>query len=130
MKLLHWPELLARFTTRDALIRAEDALAIGDYESVEQLLVPYLSEQPDNTQAYMLLGRAALFQEAWIEAIEIFWKVTEINPHEPWVWALLGYATLQAGQLKDSLATLQYARDLDPTNEAILECLLTLAQRI
>ena len=133
MKYFNWLHFWQRRNmvhTRQILLEAQMALDVRDYPLVEALVVPYLLKHTDDTAAYMLLGRAALEQEKWPDALAIFGEVIEHNPSEPWVWALLGYAALNAGKYAIALSALQRARNENPQNEAILEALLTIAQRI
>lgn len=109
---------------------AEQELLAAHYDRVKQLLLPHVARNPDDIETYFLLGRAALEQEAWHEALRIFAAAVRRKPHQEWVWAMYGYAALQAGRITIALASLQYARNQTPNNLAILECLLVIAQRI
>lgn len=118
--------------TQPAQLRrlAEQELLSAHYDRVRQLLLPHLSRHPEDIEAYFLLGRAAIEQEAWPDALKIFAEAVRRKPHQQWVWAMYGYAALQAGRITIALTALQYARNQAPNNVAILECLLVIAQRI
>lgn len=114
---------------RRVLHLAESSLEQGDLDYAAELLQPYLASS-DAARACWLLGRVALERGKWDEALVYFGDSLRLNPDQQWGWALYGYAALQGGKIRLALMSLQYARHQDPTNVAILECLLTIAQRI
>ena len=112
------------------LDKAEDFLSKGDYNRANTLVIPYLVHHPSDTRAYMILGRAALEQESWDEAMIFFSEVVSHDQNHKWGWAMLGFTAMKAGKYTIALSCLQRARDQHPGNMAILESLLLIAQRI
>lgn len=112
------------------LASAQESLAAARYQQVEELLVPYLAEHTKDTAAYMVLGRAALGQESWQEALEIFEQVVRLNDREPEAHACLGFAAFKSGKFSLALQTLQRAQNDDPEDTATLEYLLAIAKHM
>lgn len=115
---------------QSVLDKAEAALADKKYDRVNTLVIPYLVHHAHDTRAYMLLGRAALEQQSWEEALVFFSEVVNHDPNHTWGWAMLGFTAMNAGKYTIALSCLQRARDQHPDNVAILESLLLIAQRI
>lgn len=109
---------------------AQAALAAGHYQNVEDVMVTYIVKHPKDTEAYMLLGQAAMGRKAWAEAMEIFEQVISWNQAEPGAYAGLGTAAYQAGKFTRALQALQRAHDADPRDRTVLECLLAIAQKL
>lgn len=112
-----------------AIQQAGEALERGHHARVEEILVPYLVKNPKDTDAYMVLGQAALAAEQWDEAVEIFEQVLKVNARTVGAHACLGRAALRAGHLSQALQQLQRAHEENPSSEEILRQLLTLAER-
>jgi len=110
--------------------QASTALADNEYEKVEDIIVPYLAEHPQSTQGYMLLGKAATGRKSWEEAVEIFEQVKSIDPTTKGCYAALGQASFEAGKFTKAIEALQRAHDEEPDNIMVIECLLTIAQRM
>lgn len=115
--------------SKSAMVRAAAALAAGRLSEVEDILVPYLAEHSDDKHAYMILGRAAVMQNNWDEAIEIFQQVIKIDDGTKGAQAYLGHAALQSGHLTLALQSLQRAHEQEPDNIDVLKNLLKIAQR-
>lgn len=112
------------------LDKAETALNEKRYDRVQSLIIPYLVHHSRDTRAYMLLGRSALEQESWDDAMVFFSEVIHYDPNHKWGWAMLGFTAMKAGKYTIALSSLQRARDQHSDNVAILESLLLISQRI
>lgn len=110
--------------------KASAALAAGQYQKVEDVMVSYIVKHPKDTEAYMLLGQAALGRKAWTEAMEIFEQVISWNQQEKGAYAGLGTAAYRVGKFTRALQALQRAHDADPRDRAVLEHLLAIAQKL
>jgi tetratricopeptide (TPR) repeat protein len=124
------PLLFKKVEVPSQLQTAHQALEDTDYKKAESILVPYLVKHTRDTAAYMMLGRAALGQENWTEAMEIFNQVLALNNKEKDVYALLGYAAYRCGKRTRALEALQRAQEIDPTNEEVLKHLLLIAHQM
>lgn len=124
------PEKARRSARKSPLESAETAVEQGHFSAAEDMLVPFIAKHPDSVPAYILLGRAAIGQHAWEEAIEIFDQVLRVDPAAREAYAWLGRAALKAGRLTRALEALQRALDADPANTRVLKDLLTLAQHM
>ena len=109
---------------------AQDAVAEGQFDKAEEILIPHLMKHPKDTKAYMVLGTIAIENQNWDEAIQIFEQIIKINPEEPDAQAGLGYSAMQNGRYSISLRALQRAHESDPQNIKILEQLLNIAKRL
>lgn len=123
-------QILKREKEETPLQKAEYALSQNDFDTAEDILVPYLMKHASDTQAYMLLGKTALGKGLWDEAMEIFQQVLKINNEEVDAYAHLGHAALQAGRFTIAMQALQRARDNEPENVRIREELLFIARRM
>ncbi len=112
----------------DSLSRARAVLQEKKYDQAEDILIPYIVQHSKDAQAYLLLGQAALGQEAWEEAIEIFQQVFKIDSSQPGIYALLGRAAFEARKFTLAIQSLQRAHDEDPANADVLQMLLVIAQ--
>lgn len=113
-----------------ALDKARQALALGKYHKVDDIMVPYLVKHPRDIPGYMLLGKAAAQQENWTEAVEIYEQVVRLNPTNKGLYAALGEAAFKTGKFTKAIEYLQRAHNDDPTNIAVIEYLLTIAQHM
>jgi tetratricopeptide (TPR) repeat protein len=109
---------------------AEQALEAHEYLKAENILVPYIVHHAKDTQAYILLGQAAIGREAWEEAMEIFEQVIQWDADSKGAYASLGYAAYRAGRLTRALQALQRAHEAEPNNDRVLQQLLSIAQRL
>ncbi len=123
-------QILKRDKEETPLEKAETALNKNDFDTAEDILVPYLMKHAADTKAYMLLGKTASGKGSWGEAIEIFQQVLKINNEEVDAYAQLGHAALQAGKFTVAIQALQRARDNEPDNVRIREELLFIARRM
>lgn len=114
----------------DEVAQAEVLLAAGDFQRIEDMLVPYIVNHPKDTKAYMLLGRSALGREAWGEAMEIFEQVIAWRAEEEGAYAALGYAAFKAGRFTRALQALQRAHDAEPGDAMVLKYLLNIARKM
>ncbi len=112
------------------LEQARRALAANRCHHVETILVPYIIKHPKATPAYILLGKAALRQGAWEEAVEVFEQVVNLKPTAKGGYTLLGYASYKAGKFTKAIEALQKAHDADPLNTTIIKRLLKIARRL
>ena len=112
------------------LEQARKAIGQQDYHEAEDILVAYIVKHTKDTDAYMLLGEAALGREDWQEAVEIFDQVLTWSPEQPGAHAGLGSAAYRAGKYSQALQALQRAHEFEPTNVAILNDLLSIAQKM
>ena len=122
--------LLARKRQLSALEQAQQALAANDCQLAEDVLVAHIVKHTKDTDAYMLLGQAAMQRQNWQEAMEIYEQVVRWNSNQQGVMAALGGAAYKAGRYTKALEMLQRAHELDPDNRVILEQLLGIAQKL
>lgn len=112
------------------LQQAEQALKTAHYGRVEEVLVPFLAKHPKHTEAYMLLGKAALERSAWDEALEILEQVVYLNPKYPGAYRTLGLTAEKCGRLSKALHALRRAHEAEPNDTVILEHLLSIAHKM
>ena len=112
------------------LEEAQEALSAKEYERAEDILVGYIVKHTKDTDAYMMLGEAALGREDWQEATEIFEQVVSWNPKQAGVHAGLGLAAYRAGRYSMALQALQRAHEFEPENVTILTDLLSIAKKM
>lgn len=112
------------------LQEAAEALEKQQAKRAEDLLVPYIIKHPRDTNAYMMLGKAAVSRHAWKEATEIFEQVIKLKPDTEGCYAALGQVALEAGNLTKAIETLQRAHDQNPQNITVIKCLLQIAHRM
>jgi len=108
---------------------AQGAMARGKYMRVQSLATSYLLSVQD-AEAYLLLGRVALAQEAWEQALALFGEAVKHTPNHPWAWGLLGYAALRAKNYAVALPALQRARAQHPDDLVVLRSLLIIARKL
>ena len=123
-------QILKRDKDKTVIEKAQDALAAKEYDRVEDVLLPHIMKHSADTQAYMLLGKAAIGKESWDEAMEIFQQVIKIDKNLCDAYADLGHAALNAGKFTLAIQSLQHARDMDANNIRIREELLFIARRM
>jgi len=112
------------------LVQAQDALSAQNFQLAEDLLVAHIMKHTKDTEAYLLLGEAAMGREDWQEATEIFEQVGKWNPSNTAVHASLGLAAYKAGKYSIALQALQRAREFSPDDLEILTNLLSIAQKM
>ena len=112
------------------LEQAREALSAHEYQHAEDILVEYIVKHTKDTNAYMLLGEAAVGREDWQEAAEIFEQVITWNPDQPRAYALLGLSACRAGRYSKALQALQRAHEADPEDVNILTDLLSIARKM
>lgn len=112
------------------LQQAAVALAAANYQAAEDILVNHIVKHTKDTQAYMLLGQAAVGRRNWDEAMEIFEQVVAWDEHHEGALASLGDAAYHAGRYGRALQVLQRAHTADATNEVILDQLLSIARKM
>ncbi|OGY37544.1 MAG: hypothetical protein A3E36_04750 [Candidatus Andersenbacteria bacterium RIFCSPHIGHO2_12_FULL_45_11b] len=123
-------QIMQRQKEETELEKAERVIGENDFDSAEDILVPYIMKHASDTKAYMLLGKAAIGKGAWDEAVEIFQQVLKMNNEEVDAHAQLGHAALHAGKFTMAMQALQRARDNDPEHIGIREDLLFIARRM
>ena len=123
-------QLFKKELKKSPLQEAAEALEHLQTKRAEDLLVPYIVKHPKDTDAYMMLGRAAINRHAWNEATEIFEQVIKLKPETEGCYAALGQAALEAGNLTKAIQTLQRAHDQNPQNVFVIKCLLQIASRM
>jgi TolA-binding protein len=123
-------QLFKKEIKKSPLQQAAEALENKQTKHAEDLLVPYIIKHPRDTEAYMMLGQAAVRRRAWNEATEIFEQVIKIKPDTEGCYAALGQAALEAGNLTKAIETLQRAHDQNPQNVFVIKCLLQIARRM
>src|SRR3989338_1056274 len=123
-------QLFKKELKKSPLQEAAEALEQLQTKRAEDLLVPYIVKHPKDTDAYMMLGRAAISRHAWSEATEIFEQVIKLKPETEGCYAALGQAALEAGNLTKAIETLQRAHDQNPQNVFVITCLLQIARRM
>lgn len=117
-------------TKPNVLQSAEQELQQQHFQSAEDLLVTYIVKHPKDTAAYMLLGQVAMGKEAWAEAMEIFEQVIKWNRQQQGAYASLGLAAYHAGKFTRALQALQRAQDSQPDNREVLDCLMSIAEKM
>ncbi len=123
-------QMMQRPKEETVLEKAERMIGENNFDSAEDLLIPYIMKHAADTKAYMLLGRSAMGKGSWDEAVEIFQQVLKMSNEEVEAQALLGHCALQAGKFTMAMQALQRARDNDPENISIREDLLFIARRM
>ncbi|MDR1239600.1 MAG: tetratricopeptide repeat protein [Treponema sp.] len=98
----------------DILERAKGSARVGDHEEAERLLKTYLSKNPENREAHLLLGTTLAKEQKLPEAEDEFNILLGKNPRD--IEALNNIAVVYRlqGKLQDALAVLVEAIDLEP----------------
>ncbi len=55
----------------------------GSLAEAIEALNKYISEHPESDEAWLLLGNAYRKQENWKEAMDAYFKASELNPDSP-----------------------------------------------
>ncbi len=101
-------------TTPEALDRAWFLFQNNRFELAEQELRKYLSENPDNAPAHILLARCLFELSCHAEAIESAKKGIELAPNHHYPYWVLGYLYVRLQQLDLAEEYLLNAIELDP----------------
>lgn len=112
------------------LEKAANAIASQQFDTAEDILVPYIMKHASDAKAYVLLGNAAIGRQSWEEAMEIFQQVIKIDNSICDAYAQLGHAALNAGRFTQAIEALQHVRNIDAKNITVREDLLFIAQRM
>lgn len=112
------------------LEKAANAIANQQFDTAEDILVPYIMKHASDAKAYVLLGNAAIGRHSWEEAMEIFQQVIKMDNSMCDAYAQLGHAALNAGRFTQAIEALQHVRNIDAKNITVREELLFIAQRM
>lgn len=123
-------KIVKREKEETPLEKAANAIANQQFDSAEDILVPYIMKHALDANAYVLLGNAAIGRESWEEAMEIFRQVIKLDNSLCDAYVQLGHAALNAGKFTQAIEALQHARNLDAKNIQVREDLLFIAQRM
>ncbi len=123
-------KIVKREKEETPLEKAANAIASQQFDTAEDILVPYIMKHASDAKAYVLLGNAAIGRQSWEEAMEIFQQVIKLDNTLCDAYAQLGHAALHAGRFTHAIEALQHARNLDAKNITVREELLLIAQRM
>lgn len=123
-------KIVKREKEETPLEKAANAIASQQFDTAEDILVPYIMKHTSDANAYVLLGNAAIGRQSWEEAMEIFQQVIKIDSTLCDGYAQLGHAALNAGRFTQAIEALQHARNMDAKNITVREELLLIAQRM
>ncbi len=84
------------------LATAQAQFDSGDLAAADRTLLSFLSSQPDNTQALLLLGIVRLHQERFPEAEALFKRILQSDPSSPIARRNLADALLSQDRLKEA----------------------------
>ncbi len=88
---------------------------IQDYLiQTEKLLMARLQQTPNDLQLTYSLALAYVLQRRAVEAIATVTQITELDSHNPWAWAYLGFLRLYNGQPGLAQTALDRAQQLNP----------------
>ncbi|MGD2072254.1 MAG: tetratricopeptide repeat protein [Candidatus Thorarchaeota archaeon] len=83
-------------------------------EDAEIILRRVLKIQPENADAWWLLGRALYLQERLTENVEAYRKATHLEPERAVFWETLGVTLIRLAAITEGKEALNRAFNLDP----------------
>ncbi len=87
---------------------------------VRELAQAALMLDPSLARAHAELGNVAFwFDWDWLAARKHYERAVALDPHDPWVNALLGHYLSSLGHHEEAIAQCERAKSLDPLNPAI-----------
>jgi Flp pilus assembly protein TadD len=87
---------------------------------VRELAQTALMLDPSLARAHAELGNVAFwFDWDWLAARKHYERAVALDPHDPWVNALLGHYLSSLGHHEEAIAQCERAKSLDPLNPAI-----------
>ena len=99
--------------TGQSLVAEVDSLfQIKEYASAEKALNDYLSTQPEDKEAYELLGDSFGYQRKWDEAIEVYSSLVNQHPKDADLHYKLGGSLGLKAQSVSKLKALAYIGDI------------------
>jgi tetratricopeptide (TPR) repeat protein len=139
MRLDEYPKALAVYQRmveldphRDvAYLGAAKALGkVGQWEEADEMVFGLLKIQPENVEAYTVLGDLALDREDYPAAERWFRKALEIDPDSALAASGLGNCLNRAGRLEEARDLLAAYHRKDPTSHAITYNLDVVSERL
>lgn len=94
------------------------------YEEAIEQYRKSLAIKPDQVHVYDCLGRTLAKSKHNYEAILYFLKALEFTPHDKDIHKNIGYISKDTGLYELTLKHYEIARQLDPTDEQCLSCLI------
>lgn len=100
------------------LMRA-DCLVTLDAPGMAEPIYKSLTRSEYRSAAYAGLGKVAVANTQWADAVARFQTAVDLNPSNADYINNLAYAQMRAGQYETALATLSQAQQLDPHNVTV-----------
>jgi putative PEP-CTERM system TPR-repeat lipoprotein len=109
--------LAAPGSVQGSIMLASLRLSQRNYAAVEEIVVPVLLVQEDNTDALVMLAKALQGQGKPEEAIDVLEKVVSLEPESAAARVQLGAALLTGERREQGISQLEEAIRLDPQNQ-------------
>lgn len=117
-------EWIVDFFRRQARLGFEE----GDYTRTRNSCRELLQYEPDDLEAWGLLGEAALASRDSVAALRAFDRLVELQPDSPNYAMQLGQACLQAQDWPCAYSAFRQVLDADPEHKGALEALALIEQ--
>jgi choline-sulfatase len=110
------PDPKSKLWEFNAILKAEDALQVGDVARAEEILSPIQQRDPKMYVIPFLLGEAALRNQNWVHAAELLQRCMELNPNFDNAMTGLARALAKLGRVDEAKDWLKKATDSNPQN--------------
>jgi tetratricopeptide (TPR) repeat protein len=94
--------------------QALSALAVKNYDAAISLLQRAVALEPDNAQAYYLLGIGYNAKREFVKAISAYKKALDLNPKDVFTLCLLADVYLTKGMIDEAITVSRKAIALNP----------------
>lgn len=112
------------------LVRKAEELLISDqYIKAKNLLLEALEKDPNNPEAYYLLGDALCKLHRFKDAIIVLQKADRLLPKHPRIYHILGWAIFMNGDIPAGRAFMEVILNTEPNNAELLADLAVLEMK-
>lgn len=109
--------------------KAEDLLLAGHFVKAQDLLTEAIENDPNNPEAYYLLGDVFCKLQRFKDAITVLQKADSLSPKHPRIYHLLGWAIFMNGDVPAGRAFMEAALNAEPDDIQILADLAVLEMK-
>jgi arylsulfatase A-like enzyme/Flp pilus assembly protein TadD len=110
------PDPKSKLWEFNSILKAEDAMQVGDVARAEEVLSPIQERDPKMYVIPFLLGEAALRNQNWGRAVEQLQRCMELNPNFDNAMTGLARALAKLGRLDEARDWLKKATASNPQN--------------
>ena len=109
--------------------KAEKLILANQYTEAQDVLMKALQDDPDDPEAYYLLGDVLCKLQRFADAITVLQKADRLLPRHPRIYHLLGWAIFMNGDIPAGRAFMEVALKAEPDDIQILTDLAVLEMR-